>query len=284
MPRGPRFGISTHLYLGQRLGREHLREVGAAGFEAVELHATRTHVDYHRATVIADVQGWLADARLSLASVHAPVAERYTAGRWGAPLNLASPDSDRREQALDDVLQALYIARRLPFTTFVVHAGLVKAQQPEPGANNRDAARRSIDAIAAAARPLGVRVAVELVPNELSRAATLVHFVEDVLGAGAAGICLDLGHARLEGDVVDAIETVSEHVMLVHAHDNRGRQDEHLVPFDGSIDWPSTLTSLQKVGYDGTIVLELATQGSTKDTLTRARAARARMERLLDAF
>lgn len=284
MPRGPRFGISTQLYLGQRLGRDHLREVAAAGFDSLELHATRTHVDYHSGAVVADLQGWLAGTRLDLVSVHAPVAEGFSAGRWLAPLNLASPDAARREHALDEVLQALYIARRLPFRTFVVHAGLVKALQPEPGANNRDAARRSIEAIAAAAQPLGVNVALELVPNELSRSASLVHLIEDVLESGAAGICLDLGHARLEGDVVDVIETVSEHVMLVHAHDNRGRQDEHLLPFDGSIDWPSALTSLQKVGYDGPIVMEPVAAGSTKDTLTRARAARARMERLFDAF
>lgn len=284
MPRGPRFGISTQLYLGQRLGRDHLREVATAGFDAVELHATRTHVDYHSDSGVADLRGWLAEARLELESVHAPVAEGFSAGRWLAPLNLASPDSALRERALHEALQALYVARRIPFRTLVVHAGLVKAQQPEPGANNRDAARRSIEALEAAARPLGVRVAVELVPNELSRASSLVHLVEDVLEAGATGICLDLGHARLEGDVVDAVETVAEHVVLVHAHDNRGRHDDHLVPFDGSIDWPSTLTSLQKVGYDGTLVMEVVAQGSTKDTLARARAARARMERFFDTF
>ena len=284
MPLGRSFGISTQLYLGQRLTRAHLLEVGAAGFDAVELHATRTHLDYHSGAVIGEVQGWLADARLSLESVHAPVAESFTAGRWGAPLNLASPDRAQREHAVDEALGALYIARRLPFRTLVVHAGLMRAQQPQPGVNNRDAARRSVEALAAAAGPLGVRVAVELVPNDLSRSGSLVHFVEEVLDAGAAAICLDLGHARLEGDVIDAIETVAEHVVLVHAHDNRGRQDEHLVPFDGTIDWPAAMTSLQKVGYDGTLILEVAPRGSTKDTLARARTARARMERLLDAY
>ena len=64
MPRARRFGISTQLYHGQRLTRDHLREVGAAGFDAVELHATRTHFDYHNESAIADLQGWLADARL----------------------------------------------------------------------------------------------------------------------------------------------------------------------------------------------------------------------------
>ncbi len=284
MPRPRRFGISTQLYHGHRLTRDHLREVAAAGFDAIELVATRTHADYHSAPAMADLQGWLADVRLELESVHAPVAESYTNGRWGPLLNLASSDAGERAHALDEAMQALLLARRWPFRTFVVHAGLEKVRQQAPGTNSRDGARRSIEALAAAARPLGVTVAVELIPNELSKAATLVHFVEDVLDAGAAAICLDLGHARLEGDVADAVEVVSEHLALVHAHDNRGRQDEHLVPFDGAIDWPSALTALQKVGYDGTVMLQVGPHGSTKETLARAKTARARMERLLSTL
>ena len=41
------FGISTHLYHEQRLGRDHLAQVAGYGFEALEVFATRTHFDYH---------------------------------------------------------------------------------------------------------------------------------------------------------------------------------------------------------------------------------------------
>ena len=76
-------------------------------------------------------------------------------------------------------------------------------------------------------------------------------------------------------------DPVSEHIVLVHAHDNRGRSDDHLVPFDGSIDWPAAMTALQKVGYDGPVILEISANGSPKETLVRARAAAERFERLL---
>jgi len=280
VPRARTFGISTHLYCGQRLNRDHLREIGSAGFDRVELFAIRTHFDYHSEAAIADLQQWLVESRLVLDSVHAPTSESFTAARWGLPLNLASPDKPHREMALAEATAALQIARRLPFPTLVVHAGLPRVRS-QAGDNSRDAARRSIEALAAAAAQLGVTIAVELITNELSKAGSLVHFVEDVLDAGAASICLDLGHAHLDGDLVDAVETVSEHIALVHAHDNRGRHDDHLVPFEGTIDWPAALTAVQKVGYDGTIVLELSPHGSTKDTLTRARTARGRLERLL---
>ncbi len=261
--------------------RDHLREI-AGGFDAVELAATRTHFDFHSDECTADLQQWLAEAGLTLASVHAPVAEGPAAGRFAVPLNLASPDSVQRAHALDEATRALHIARRLPFATLVVHAGLLRTQRQGPGENSRDAARRSVEALVRAAEPLGVRIAVELIQNELSRAAALVHFVEEVVESGGADICLDLGHARLEGDVADAIETVAGHVIVVHAHDNRGRSDDHLVPFEGTIDWPASMTALQKVGFDGPVVLELASgTGTTKDILTRASRARTRLEALL---
>ena len=53
------------------------------------------------------------------------------------------------------------------------------------------------------------------------------------------------------------------------------------MPFDGTIDWPAALTGLQKVGYDGAMMLEVAAHGSPEHTLQKAREARERMERFL---
>jgi sugar phosphate isomerase/epimerase len=176
---------------------------------------------------------------------------------------------------------ALHIARRIPVGRLIVHLGVPRGQAPGQPADSRAAARRSVEELVEAARPLGVQIAVEVIPNELSRAGSLVHFVDEDGAGSGVGICLDFGHAHMDGDVVDAIETVSEHLVAAHVHDNRGRSDEHLVPFDGTIDWPAALTAVQKVGFDGTLVLELSAHGSPKETLGRARTARARMERLL---
>jgi sugar phosphate isomerase/epimerase len=217
-----------------------------------------------------------------LHGVHAPVGESFSNGRWGPMLSLASPDADARGRALAEAEGALQIARRIPFGVFVVHLGLPR-QQAGPGENSRDGARRSVEELQKRAEPLGVRVAVEVIPNELSRAGSLVHFVEDVLEVAEVGICLDFGHAHMDGDLVDAIETVSEHLITTHVHDNQGRTDDHLVPFEGTIDWPGALTAIQKVGYEGTLLLEIAGHGAAKETLQRARKARDKMERLLAA-
>jgi sugar phosphate isomerase/epimerase len=276
-----RFGISTHLYHGQRLTREHLIEIAARGFETVEVFATRTHFDYHNPAAVADLQQWLAEAQLELESVHAPVNESFTAGRWGRVLSVASPAENERVAAVSEIEQALHIARRIAVKVFVLHLGVPRTQTPPGGANTRSAARRSLEQLQPIAAALGAKIAVEVLSNDLSVAGSLVHFVESDLDGHDVGICLDFGHAHIDGDLVDAIETVSEHLIATHLHDNRGRSDDHLVPFDGRIDWPAALTAVQKVGYDGTLLLEIAAHGSARETLDKAQKARERMERLL---
>jgi sugar phosphate isomerase/epimerase len=287
------FGVSTHLYHDQRLRREHLLEIAAHGFEAVEICATRTHVDYHNPAAVAELQQWLAESGLEVFSVHAPVGAGYAGGRWSGPLSIASADAEARRRAMAEAEQALYIARRIPVKVFVVHAGSgMPPRAGEPGpADSRDGARRSIETLADLAAPLGVRIAVETgdggrpaagrpASAGFSRLSSLVHFIEADVDADV-GICLDFGHAHLEGDLVDTIEVVSEHVMVAHVHDNQGRVDDHLVPLDGTIDWPAALTAVQKIGYDDALMLEIVRRGSARDTLVRARTARRKMEGLL---
>ena len=261
-------------------------EIAAHGFETVEVFATRTHFDYHNPASVADLQQWLAEAGLGLHAVHAPIGESFAAGRWGPPITIATADPDARARAVAEAERALHIARRIPVKVLVTHLGLPRSQQRQPTDNGRDPARRSIETLRRLAAPLGVRIALEVIPNELSRAGSLVHFIEedleiDTAEAPGVGICLDFGHAHMDGELLDAIETVSGHLITTHVHDNRGRTDDHLVPFEGTIDWPAALTAVQKVGYDDTLLLEIAAHGSAKETLRRARNARERMERLL---
>jgi len=227
------FGVSTRLYRAQRLSRDHLRDVAAHGFEAIELAAVPTHFDYRNPAVVSDLQQWMAEAGLGLPVVQARVGI----------------------EGIDEAEQALFVARRIPVKVF--------AAQFE---GTRDLARRQVEQLAAAAAPLGVTVAVD--GADLSRPGSLVHFVEEDADADVA-ICLDLGRAHRDGDVVDAIETVAEHLVALR------------LPLDSSIDWSSALTTVQKIGFEGPMIFDLDGRGSPKDLLARARAAREKMERWL---
>jgi sugar phosphate isomerase/epimerase len=274
-----RFGISTHLYHEQRLCREHLAQIAAHGFEAVEVFATRSHFDYHDPAAIAELAGWLKETGLALHAIHAPVTDRLSPGdQWGETISNAVGDNAKRQTAVREADAALNIARQIQADVFVVHLGTPAAKG---GENNRTAAFRSVEEICRLAEPVGIRVALEVIPNPLSDAASLVDLLEKDLDAPRTGICLDFGHAFLMGDVADTIEIVAEHLITTHVHDNNGKKDEHLVPFEGRINWNIALMTMQKVGYDGTYLMELANTRSAAAVLEQARAARARFEKLM---
>jgi sugar phosphate isomerase/epimerase len=277
-----RFGISTHLYHDQQLSRDHLAAIASHGFEAVEVFATRSHFDYHDEASIDHLGEWLKDTGLALHGIHAPITDRLMPGdKWGAVISNAVSDSTRRQAAVREAEAALNIARRIGADVFVVHLGTPTVQG---GENSRSAAFRSVDEICRLAEPIGVRVAVELIPNPLSDAQSLVSLLDHDLDAPGTGICFDFGHAFLMGDVSDEIETVAEHVITTHVHDNHRKRDDHLVPFEGGIDWDAALTSMQKIGYDGTYMMEIANSGSPADILDRARRAREKFEKLLTTY
>jgi sugar phosphate isomerase/epimerase len=270
------FGVSTQLYHAQRLRHDHLAEVAAHGFDAVEIIATASHLDYHDAAALDAAAGWLTRERLRLHSLHAPVMERFE-GRWINPLSIASPDEAARALAVRETRAALELARRVPVSVLVVHPGLQDSLLSPSVQNSREAAVRSVEEIVAIASPLGVRVALEVIPNAMATADELVGLLDE-LDIPEVGVCLDFGHAHLQGDVVDAIETLSGVLVATHVHDNQGRRDEHLAPFDGTIDWAGALVALQKIGYEGMMMLELASADPSAPALERARRSVARLE------
>jgi sugar phosphate isomerase/epimerase len=43
---------------------------------------------------------------------------------------------------------------------------------------------------------------------------------------------------------VAGLEAIRDLVVTTHVHDNHGERDEHLLPYEGTIDWNGTLAAL----------------------------------------
>ncbi len=258
--------------------------IAAHGFNLVELFATRAHFDYHDEQAVGRLAEWLSDTRLELHSLHAPIVEGIKTGRWVGSFSNASGDERRRGAAIAETRAALHVARSIPYRFLVVHLGMPSTEQLPPGDNQPGAARRSLEDIVGLAAEVGVRVAVEVIPNPLSSGAALVHLIEDQLEGVDVGVCLDYGHAHLMGDLGEEIETISGHLWTTHVHDNGGRRDDHLVPFAGTIDWDAAMMETQKIGYDDVLMLEVADTGDPVDVLQRSAKARERLEKTLVTF
>jgi sugar phosphate isomerase/epimerase len=279
-----RFGVSTHLFHEARLSREHLVDIAGHGFESVEVFATRAHFDYHDARAIAQLGEWLADARLSFHSMHAPIVDAIRGGKWVGAYSIATADETKRKAAIAEIAATLKVAATVPFKYLVVHLGIPDGQTVPANDNQPDAARRSVEDIVALASAVNVRVALEVMPNKLSSAGAISYLIEEQLDGVDVGICLDYGHANLMGDLSDAIETVGGHLWTTHVHDNDGRKDDHRVPFAGRIDWDAAIMETQKIGYDGVLMFEVENTGDPIEVLKRTVKARERLEHMFVAF
>jgi sugar phosphate isomerase/epimerase len=133
-----------------------------------------------------------------------------------------------------------------------------------PDERKWDATFSSLENLSLFARHRGVTIAIENTPGEMATPANLKTFLEQTR-LTSVKMCFDAGHAHIEGGVPEALEIVRDYVVTTHLHDNRGERDDHLLPYEGSIDWSATLAALPPAAP---MVLELkepaAAAGSTE--------------------
>ncbi len=70
------------------------------------------------------------------------------------------------------------------------------------------------------------------------------------------GWCWDIGHSHLMGIEPERVKACAVPPASLHIQDNHRLGDEHLIPTDGTVDWPRVFGVLKDVGYAGDFVLE----------------------------
>jgi sugar phosphate isomerase/epimerase len=225
------------------------------GAQAIEIFAARQHLDYaNRKQHVREIADWFRNGAATLHSVHAPMFADYEMGRAGATqVNVASTDRAQRIEAMDEIKRALEIAEQIPFRFLIQHIGVSGESFNE---RKFEAAMTSIEHLRAFARPLGVRILLENIPNELATPDRLVEFIhtshfDDV------GVCFDVGHAHLMSDVPQAFEIVKDYIHSTHVHDNAHDRDTHLWPGKGNIDWKQTMELLRAAPHTPPLLLEI---------------------------
>ena len=68
--------------------------------------------------------------------------------------------------------------------------------------------------------------------------------------------CWDTGHANAEGSQYADILALGDHLRAVHINDNRGIQDEHIIPYLGTVNLDEVLHALQDAGFTGVFTFE----------------------------
>jgi sugar phosphate isomerase/epimerase len=283
-----RQGISTHVFLQQRLTPVLLDHLATAGASVIEVFASRHHFDYTDRAAVAELAAWFRSNPVA-ASLHMPLFDEESEALWTrhtAPaLNLISLNKSTRIETMDETKRALEAAEQIPLESCVIHLGL-KDDQWDTRA--LDDSLTAVEHLKAFSGPLGVRLLLESLPNDV---ATPQHLVEIVSVGHFAdvGFCLDLGHAHLGPSMPQTKDKAARsgielsfaafapeagRVGSVHLHDNHGVRDEHLWPGEGSIDWAEAVECMKSLPSQTAGILEIAHElgADPAATVERARA------------
>lgn len=171
-------------------------------------------------------------------------------------LPIASPFESIRRAAVEELKRCLEVFHALGVQWMNVHP-----DRDIPLHNRNFVIERnlaSLRELGRTARELGLRLMIENIPGHFNTAVQLGQLLEPL---PELGLHLDIGHCNLlvEHNTADEILALfGPRLAHVHLHDNRGgHADLHLPLGTGTLDVAHGLNSLHRVGYDGTITLEV---------------------------
>jgi sugar phosphate isomerase/epimerase len=246
--------ISTYTCVRQRLHPGHLDNFRRAGAEAIEIFAARGHFDYADRQHVKELATWFKDSGIVLNSIHSPL---YFDAEWGRggepPINIIDRDKKNRVASTDEIKRALETAELLPFRFLVQHIGT--SGEAYDG-HKFEAALSSIEHLHAFAKPLGVKILVENMPNDFSTPEKLSELIS-TLHYDDIGACFDFGHAHMMTNVEQAWDVLAPHIRSTHVHDNNKDRDAHLFPGEGSVEWNDAMRLLNSAQHVPPLLLEV---------------------------
>ncbi len=110
----------------------------------------------------------------------------------------------------------------------------------------------------AIARDAGLLLCLEPRVGELvSNTDALLRLSQQVDDPGF-GVVLDTGHLHAQKEILPlSVEKLGQRILYVHASDNDGRDNAHLAPGRGTVDWDGLFRGLRRNGFDGYVGLDI---------------------------
>lgn len=120
------------------------------------------------------------------------------------------------------------------------------------------------------AEKAGLRLVIEpRVGETVSNTDAMLRLFEEV-GSDNFGAILDTGHLNAQKEILPlSVAKLGPKLFYVHVADNDGRDNLHLAPEKGSIDWDGLFAALRKAGYEGDVAVDV---GKVADVASEYRA------------
>ncbi|NLE45514.1 MAG: TIM barrel protein [Chloroflexi bacterium] len=238
-----------------------IQVVARLGFDGVDVWGGRPHVyrqDLNEEELVA-LRRSIEGRGLSVVSLM-PAFYRY-------PHSLSNPNPRVREDSIDYMRQCIDNAVALG-------AGIVLVVPDHSlyGQKREESLARfieSVDIVSAYAEPYALKLGIEVLYYDetdfVNSADDALTIIEQV-GRGNLGVVLDTGTLNLSKESPEEVlDKLGDLLLQVHVNDNVGvREQQNLIPGEGTFDFPSLIGVLKEHGYTGFLSAEL-TKGYADD-------------------
>jgi sugar phosphate isomerase/epimerase len=245
MEMNPVLSITSDYFQSTGDPEPYLRRIAEAGFTHIHW-CHHWHTDFfYSVHEVAQIAHWMDELGLAVLNIH---ASRGQEKDWGALREYA------RLSGVELVQNRIQIAADLHSDVVILHVPPPPESDGSPDGKFAGQLYRSMDALTEFSRARGVGIALENMAGDdyVLIDALLARYAPDVLG-----FCYDSGHANMGPDGLGELERHKERLIAVHLHDNDGVNDQHKIPFTGTIDWVRLMKIIATSPYQAGINLEV---------------------------
>lgn len=161
-------------------------------------------------------------------------------------INSLWEDGKEGDLMIDGYLNDFDVCKKYGIDMVVMHL-TSKTDAKEPNKIGLDRVKRLVKY----AEKLGIKIAFEN-----TKMWGYLEYIFKNIKSDNIGICFDSGHCHAHYNDKFSWDFFKNKIFTVHLHDNDKSSDQHLLPFDGTVNWELFETKLKEAGYAGPIVLE----------------------------
>lgn len=146
-------------------------------------------------------------------------------------------------------------------TDVVIMSTFIPLEQREGHPEVYDVLLARTKALCDIAEKNGVRIAIEVEPNQLIRNLDIFFDIADKVNSPAYKMNFDVGHIYLsEPDLLEAIERSKDFIVYSHIENMCRGEHCHKLPWEGDVDLLAAYRKLKACGYDGGVSLDIYLQ------------------------
>ncbi|MFK3781472.1 sugar phosphate isomerase/epimerase family protein [Agrobacterium sp. NPDC089420] len=240
--------------------RRTLDRVRTAGFTHVNWNPDSGSSYWFSDAEIEFTRKIVAEAGLKVHSLHASNGRNLVSELKGSHEFIRETRKDilshhawQRQSGVELLQNRIDLAVAFGAPNVVLHVDIVDEvfENPENEARFFEPLERSLDDLRPYCARSGVQIAVENLPKaSADNYLLLFDWLFTRYEADFIGLCYDSGHwEMIEPGRVSVLERHGKRLIATHIHDNFSAMDDHLLPFDGKVNWDIVTKAIAATPY-----------------------------------